>query len=185
MLWDDTWRGPSSRKCHKPVSNSQGLRVYVYLNEREWTLSCYCRICSRCSIMAIVNLGVDPVGLWVDRVAIVSSLGLSCIRNASSTKQQSFQLVSPVFTITPYITCSFPTRKDLGGGGGSDLEILVANVVGHGTITPDRSMDHESDGRDTSLLPGSNGEVTKLSAASSFRGYACMPTRIAVNMHSS
>lgn len=93
--------------------------------------------------------------------------------------QQSFQLVSSVFTITSQVICSLPTGKGLGaaGGGGdggrSDLENLVANVVGHGTITSDRSMGQESDGRDSSLLAGSNGEINS-SAASSFRDYACV-----------
>lgn len=35
----------------------------------------------------------------------------------------------------------------------------MANVVGHGTITPDRSVDQESGGRGTSLLSGSNGQI--------------------------
>jgi len=65
-----------------------------------------------------------------------------------------------VFIIYHYTICyMFPSHQQRSGGG-SHLEIVVANVVSHGTITFDQSMEQKSDGRDTSLLAGSNGEIT-------------------------
>jgi hypothetical protein len=131
--------------------------------------------------MAIVSLGADPVRLWVDPVAIVSSLVLSCTRMASSTMQLSFQLVSPIFTITPNITCSLPTRKDLGGvpiwiswwpmlwaTGPSLLIDTWTKKAIHGPRK--RWSRHVYTAR---FKWGDN----KLSAASSFRGYACVCQR--------
>jgi hypothetical protein len=34
--------------------------------------------------------------------------------------------------------------KILGGGGASDLEFLVASVVGHWTVSTDRSVDQKA-----------------------------------------
>jgi hypothetical protein len=126
--------------------------------------------------MAIITVWPDPVRLWVDRVAIVSSLGLSSTRDASSTMQQSFQLASPVFTITPKITCSLPTRKDLGGGGSRyvDLGGQCCGPRDHHSWSIHGPRKRWSRLVFTARF---NGGDNKLSAASWFRGYACICQR--------
>lgn len=82
--------------------------------------------------------------------------------------QQSFQLVSLVFTITPNITCSLP-----------------------GAITHDRSMDQESDGRDPLYCLVQMGKQQRPSCLATkncqfvSRLRMRVTTRIAVNMLSS
>lgn len=60
----------------------------------------------------------------------------------------------------------------------------MANIVGHGTITSDRSLDQKSDGRDTYLLAGSIGEINSQLPVRFEVTHACANTHCSVSMHS-